>query len=79
MDYDIRRTYNGDDFWYSSGAEVRFFSQELVDDINEHVAKAMGLPEFERAVVCRVNEDVYKAIVDRCTGSAKLYVGVWAP
>lgn len=72
MDYDIRRIYNG-------GAEVRFFSQELVDDINEHVAKAMGLPEFERSVACLVNEDVYKAIVDRCTGPTKPYVGVWAP
>ena len=79
MDYDIRRTYNGDDFWHPDGAEVRLFSQELVDDINEHVAKAMGLPKFERSVVCLVNENVYKAIVDRCTGSAKPYVGVWVP
>ena len=79
LDYDIKRIYNEPDFRHPHGADVVFFSQELVDDINTHVAKAMGLPEFERTITYYVNEDVYKAIVDRCIGPTKPYIGAWAP
>ena len=77
LDYDIRRIYNDGNLDYPGGADVKFYSQKLVDDINEHVARVLGLPEFKQSVAYRVDEDVYNAIIDKCLGPANQYIGIW--
>ena len=77
LDYDIRRIYNDGNLEYPGGANVKFYSQKLVDDINAYVARVLGLPEFERAVKYRVDEDVYNMISDKCLGPGNPYIGIW--
>ena len=77
FDYDIRRIYNDRDLERPGGANVKFYFQKLVDDINVHVARVLGLPEFERTVEYRVDEDVYNAINDKCLGPGNPYIGIW--
>lgn len=77
LDYDIRRIYNDRDLERPGGADVKFYSQKLVDDINERVVRVLGLPEFKRTATYRVDEDVYNAIIDKCLGPANQYIGYW--
>lgn len=77
LDYDIRRIYNDRDLERPGGADVKFYSQKLIDDINERVVRALGLPEFKQAVEYRVDEDVYNAINDKCLGPGNPYIGIW--
>ena len=77
LDYDIRRIYNDRDLERPGGANIKIYSQKLVDDINVHVARVLGLPEFKQAASYRVNEDVYNAINDKCLGPGNPYIGIW--
>ena len=77
LDYDIRRIYNDRGLERPGGADVKIYSQKLVDDINAYVVRVLGLPEFEQAVEYRVDEDVYNAINDKCLGPGNPYIGIW--